>query len=822
MTSDACRRRSPVRGLRVVVAALVVAAVLPFGAATSGAQSGGGDIDVSRLWGQDRFATSVAVAHQFVQESGGSIDAAVLVSGRSWHDAVIAAGLAGTLGAPVLLTATNELPGATAEFLSETGVTRVVIVGSTSTVSDQVVEDVKASLAAPGEVDRVFGDNPPAASVAVARRMGAPGSMPGHGPTVVVASSQVFADAMVAGGFSARGGHPVLLTQPDSLDAGVASYVTESGALHVVVMGGTAAVSSSVEDELEALGVEITRLGGTTRLHTALEVADFLEGKYSDTAGDRCFDRSNAGLATAWVPFDAFSAGPLLGKLCAPLLLTDPKKLDPDVAGSIVQETGELLVFGGTAAVSSSVLSSLDDAALLNVLSNAADERAAIVARLTERIDAGSYGVNNNNVLRGPASFRVDLDDCPRDWSDTAGITSTEIRIGHTAVLSGPLAGYSAIVDAMENYFDWVNENDPVAGRQIKLVVKDDGNITAQTVEYVDELLENENVFSILTTGTRPSLVNALKINLECVPHPFVLSGHPAFGDPDGYPWSTGMQLSFATEALLWGEWIEQNLAGELPVKVVSMTNDVEIGLAYEYAFEAWADRNPGVVSEFVPLRHDPAATTLIPETETAVTLEPDVYIAMTFDQHCRQSIQAAGRLGLIDDVKARGGALIATSMCSNITQHLEPAGDAADDWWVAGGGTKDITDPANFSQPFVKLLNENLRSAGLSTRNVLHGTGFQYAYTYVEALRVAAELPGGLTRSNFILAVRSLDITHPLYLDGIRFRMNGNADAYLVEGTEFLQYDAQSRSWQNVGPVIDRNGRTPNCGWDPSEARCR
>ena len=821
MTHNARRRPRTASGLRAVVAALVVLAALPFGAAMSGAQSGG-DIDVTRLWGQDRFATSVAVAQQFVQESGGSIDAAVLVSGRSWHDAVIAAGLAGTLGAPVLLTETNEVPAATAGFLSAAGVRRVVIVGSTSTVSDQVVEEVEASLADPGEVERISGNSPSAASVAVARRMGAPGAMPGHGQTVVIASSQVFADAMVAGGFSARGGHPVLLTPPDSLDAEVAAYVTESGALHVVVMGGTAAVSSSVGDELEALGVEVTRLGGSTRLHTALAVADFLEGKYSDSAGDRCFDRANAGLATAWVPFDAFSAGPLLGKLCAPLLLTDPKKLDPDVGGWIAQDTGELLVFGGTAAVSPAVLSGLDDAALLNVLGNAADERAEIVARLTDRINAGSYGVNKNNVLRGPASFRVDLDNCPRDWSDTAGITGTEIRIGHTAVLSGPLAGYSAIVDAMENYFDWVNENDPVAGKQIKLLVKDDGNIAAQTIEYVDELLENENVFSILTTGTRHSLVNALKINSECVPHPFVLSGLPAFGDPNSYPWSTGMQLSFASEALLWGEWIKQNLAGELPVKVVSMTNDVEIGLAYEYAFEAWAERNPGVVSEFVPLRHDPAATTLIPETETAVTLAPDVYIAMTFDRHCRQSIQAAGRLGLVDDVKARGGALITSSMCSNITQYLEPAGDAADDWWIAGGGTKDITDPANFNEPFVKLLNENLRAAGLSTRNVLHGTGFLYAYTYVEALRVAAELPGGLTRSNFILAVRSLDITHPLYLDGIRFRMNGNADAYLVEGTEFLQYDARSRSWQNVGPVIDRNGRTPTCDWDQSEARCR
>ncbi|WP_420445893.1 cell wall-binding repeat-containing protein [Candidatus Poriferisodalis sp.] len=817
MSRDPHGRRALTLGLRAAIVVLVAATALPFASAATGAQTGG-NVDVTRLWGQDRHATSLAVAQRFEQEAGGSIDAAVLVSGQSWHDAVIAAGLAGSLDAPVLLTQKDEVPSATADFLSEAGVARVVVVGTTSAVSEEVL----TSLQSLGNVERIEGPDPSAASVAVAQRMGPPGAMPGHGRTVIVASSEVFADAMVAGPFSARGGHPVLLTPPDELDDGVKSYVSQSGAEHVIILGGTAAVSSSVQDELAALDMAVTRLGGTTRLHTAQFVADFLQGKYTEAAGEPCFDRSTAGLATAWVPFDAFGAGPLLGKLCAPLLLTDPKQMDPAIERWIKRSSDALLVFGGKTAVSSHALADLnDDAALESIFDNAADERAKIVARLTSKINEGSYGVNANNLLRGPAGFRIDLDDCPARWSDTTGITDTEIRIGHTTPQTGSLAAFSGITVGMQNYFDWVNENDPVAGRQLTLEARDDSYRAEVTVELVYEMIESENVFSISTIGTASTLLTYDMTNRECVPHPFATSASPAFGDPVRHPWTTGIQMSSSTEALLWGAWIERSLRDKLPVKVVGLVMDNRFGWAYQDAFKAWAQEHPDVVSEFVAVRHYPPKQDLADEMEMIQSLSPDVYISMTAGNPCVLAIQAAGENGLIADVKARGGALFTPSVCESPSAYLQPAGGAADGWLIARGGERNTADFANAGLPFVKFVNRNLEEAELELSNSLYGRGYAYGYAYVEALRVAADLPGGLTRSNFIMALRSLDITHPLYLDGIRFRMNGNADAHFVEGSEFARYHADDFSWKPVGPVIDVNGQTPNCAWDLNEGRC-
>ena len=45
------------------------------------------------------------------------------------------------------------------------------------------------------------------------------------GRTAVIASGEVFADALVAGPFAARGIHPVLLTPPSELHADVVAYL---------------------------------------------------------------------------------------------------------------------------------------------------------------------------------------------------------------------------------------------------------------------------------------------------------------------------------------------------------------------------------------------------------------------------------------------------------------------------------------------------------------------------------------------------------------------------------------------------------------------
>ncbi|HUG74231.1 MAG TPA: hypothetical protein VMM81_00950 [Acidimicrobiia bacterium] len=140
----------------------------------------------------------------------------------------------------------------------------------------------------------------------------------------------------------------------------------------------------------------------------------------------------------------------------------------------------------------------------------------------------------------------------------------------------------------------------------------------------------------------------------------------------------------------------------------------------------------------------------------------------------------------------------------------------------VVGGGLKDATDPQFADEPYVSFMNEQLEAAGLGAAVGNHHTGFGlFGWTWEQALRIAAELPDGLTRPNLILAVRSMEsMSHPLLLEGVEFGVSGvefgvsgAEDAYFIEGSEFSRFTRPTSRGQE-GEIIDNNGQSGLCAW--------
>ncbi len=444
-----------------------------------------------------------------------------------------------------------------------------------------------------------------------------------------------------------------------------------------------------------------------------------------------------------------------------------------------------------------------------------ADRRAAVVDRIVD----GGYGVDDDGILRGPGGLTVDLDGCPVDWWDRAGVTDT-IQLGFTFPLSGTLADFGPILRGIEAYLELVNErHGGVGGRPIELEVLDDSYVNAATIRHITDLIANGESLAVTTFGS-PNGIAVLDIVAEnCMPHTFAIGGHPALGDPDR-PWTTSLGLSHSTEAVLWGRWLEDTFVERLPVRVTAIVMDNEFGHTYADVFGAWAEANPDVVERFSPVLHDPASPSLAVEMEVVSAASGDVFIAMTAGNPCLLVLQEADRLDLGDETIR-----VLPSHCRAPEVYLDPAGDAADGWHLLGGGGRRPIDWWSYNDgeadgsrddPFLQIVDAELATRDLDPGQGPYGLGFGFhGWAQVEALRIADALPGGLSRTNLLIALHALDLEHPYLVDGVRVRTDGVDDRYPIEASDVLRYDARNQRWRRVGAIVDAEGSTPPCRWD-------
>ena len=267
--------------------------------------------NVSRVSGADRYATAAAIGGELGGPNptwcGSDQSAAILVNGGAdgRADAIAIGPMAFRLGLPMLLTGADELPEATAAFLTDNKVERVVVVGGMGAVSadvaDALVEDVGVV-----NVHRISGGSAAATSVMVAKEMlGNCADVLQTNPDLVAlvnrdATADGIAAAPVLGrGLGAAGSVPVLLVG-DELPAAVSDYLAATvdwraghGKTHqrIVAIGGTAVVSDSVMADAvaaaktsSALTATITPIKYTAATLAAAQTA----ARDTDLTNDTC------------------------------------------------------------------------------------------------------------------------------------------------------------------------------------------------------------------------------------------------------------------------------------------------------------------------------------------------------------------------------------------------------------------------------------------------------------------------------------------------------------------------------------------------------
>ena len=105
--------------------------------------------------------------------------------------------------------------------------------------------------------------------------------------------------------------------------------------------------------------------------------------------------------------------------------------------------------------------------------------------------------------------------------AQTRGVTDTEVRIGGVHDLSGVFAAISTpAVNGANLYFDMVNENGGVNGRQINYMVEDHGYQLPRSTQAFNKLIERDQVFAmLLNLGTPMNLAAAPLMERRGVPN---------------------------------------------------------------------------------------------------------------------------------------------------------------------------------------------------------------------------------------------------------------------------------------------------------------
>ncbi|AFM43223.1 cell wall-binding protein [Desulfosporosinus acidiphilus SJ4] len=211
----------------------------------------------TRIGGPSQDNVSLAISVAQTGWASGSANV-ILTRDDQFSDALAAAPLSKKLDAPILMTNSSKLDDRTLAEIQSLGAKNIYIVGGTVAVS-QTIQD---SLSSQYTVTRIAGQQAYDTAAQISAKVGIDSTQ-----TVYIANYAAIPDAIAISAFAAEQGSPILLTERDSVPSSTAKALTDLKASNVVLLGGTAVIGTSVENELGSQ-YNVKRWGGYDQYDT--------------------------------------------------------------------------------------------------------------------------------------------------------------------------------------------------------------------------------------------------------------------------------------------------------------------------------------------------------------------------------------------------------------------------------------------------------------------------------------------------------------------------------------------------------------------------
>lgn len=296
-----------------------------------------------RISGSDRYATSVEVS----KRTFGSAATVVIASGETFADALSGAPLAGALNAPVLLVSKNLLPSSVKYEIKRLKPSKVFLMGGTSAISLSVEGNIR-NLFSPSSLatQRLYGNDRFLTNLAVIKQLKrVRNSLPDK---VFIVNAYNFPDAISISGIAYARGYPIVLTDGKRIKSYLLDEIKSLPLSKVIIVGGTAAVSSGLENYLKSLFPgKVERWAGSDRYQTSAVVAE------KSLLPEYGFSSKSVVIASGENFPDSVSSSSFVGKNRFVLLLTPQKKASTYAKEFIKNKNPEnIYIVGGYGAVS--------------------------------------------------------------------------------------------------------------------------------------------------------------------------------------------------------------------------------------------------------------------------------------------------------------------------------------------------------------------------------------------------------------------------------------------------------------------------------------
>lgn len=330
------------------------------------------------------------------------------------------------------------------------------------------------------------------------------------------------------------------------------------------------------------------------------------------------------------------------------------------------------------------------------------------------------------------------------------GVTEDSIKIGAHFPLTGVAApGYNEIPTGAKAYFDYVNAQGGVHGRQIEYVVRDDGYNPTNTSSVTNELVLEEEIFAMvggLGTPTHSAVVDFL--NDEGVPDFFVSSGSLQWGDdPGAYPYTFGWQPDYEIEGKIIGQYVAENMPD---AKVGLFLQDDDFGDDAEKGVRQFLDEQV-VAAE----RYTSGNTDVGPQIASLQAAGADLVLSFNTPSYTALSQLVALKLGYEPQwfyTNVGSDADLVGSLLSRFSEGAVEGGSSSLDGVMTTEYIPGVDQPDDpWVQLWQKVWDEHGEKGKLTNYRVY---GMSHAYAFVQALQAAGE---DLTRDGIVEAMEEI-----------------------------------------------------------------